>query len=226
MGVASHLRIELDEYDARIVTFVPHYEQMLAVVAGALGHLEAPEPTIVDVGVGTGALAARCLEERPDARLVGIDNDPGMLAAARERLADWTSVDLVGGDFLTWEIPPCDALVASVALHHVRTPEEKRSFYLRSAAAVRPGGILVSADCFPARDPRVAAVQRIAWLAHLERTYSPSEAEGFLSAWAEGDVYFSLQDEMNWLAAAGFGPEVIWRTDGFAVLCAFLNRGD
>lgn len=223
MGVASHLKIELEEYDARIRTFVPYYEQMLSLVADALRPLEVENPTIVDLGVGTGALAARCLVARPSARLVGIDSDPGMLGVARQRLAGWDAVELLTGDFLETEIPRCDALVASVALHHVRTPDAKRAFYLKCADAIRPGGVLVSADCFPSRDPSAAAVQRTAWLAHLERTYSGPEAEGFLSAWADEDVYFPLEDEMDWLRAAGFRPEVIWRKEGFAVLCAHMS---
>lgn len=224
MGVASHLKIELEEYDARIRTFVPYYEQMLSLVADALRPLEVETPTIVDMGVGTGALAARCLAARPKARLVGIDSDPGMLGAARRRLAGWDAVELLTGDFLDTDIPRCDAVVASVALHHVKTPDEKRAFYVKCAQAIKRGGILVSADCFPDRDPRLAAEQRAAWLAHLERTYSAAESEGFLSAWADEDVYFPLQDEMDWLTEAGFQPEVIWRKEGFAVLCAFRMR--
>ena len=33
MGVATHLGIKLSEYDARIRTFIPDYEEMLGVAA-------------------------------------------------------------------------------------------------------------------------------------------------------------------------------------------------
>ena len=36
MSVATHLGIDLGEYDARIRTFIPHYEEMLDVAAGSL----------------------------------------------------------------------------------------------------------------------------------------------------------------------------------------------
>ena len=36
MGVASHLGIKLTEYDSRIRTFIPHYEEMLGVAAAAI----------------------------------------------------------------------------------------------------------------------------------------------------------------------------------------------
>jgi trans-aconitate methyltransferase len=218
--------IEIDEYDARIQTFVPDYDHMLSKVVEALRLVEAEVPTIVDLGVGTGALAARCLQARPVARLVGIDNDADMLAAARVRLAAWESVDLELGDFLVAEIPPCDAIVASVALHHVKSPEVKQGFYRRCAEALRAEGLLVTADCLPAKEPELARMHREAWLAHLKRTYSATESVDFLSAWAGEDVYFPLEDEMEWLREAGLQPEVLWRKGGFAVLCGILSRVD
>src|SRR5688572_15924588 len=165
MSVASHLHIRIDEYDARIRTFVPYYEAMIAVVADALRLLDSAAPTIIDLGIGTAALAERCLAIRPDARLIGMDIDPAMLDAARVRLTGASRVELVTANFLEAPIPLCDAMVACIALHHVRVPEHKRAFYQSCARALRPGGLLISADCFPAREERIAARQRDAWLA-------------------------------------------------------------
>lgn len=226
MSVAGHLRIELEAYDASIRAFVPGYEAMLREAAAVLADLPAADPQIVDVGVGTGALAAACLAVRPDARLTGIDADPGMLAAARERLAGTGSgpaapVRLVEADFLEAALPACDAIVASLALHHVPSPAAKRAFYDRCAAALRPGGVLVSADRFLADERPARAGERQAWLAHLERSFTPAEARGHLEAWAEEDRYFPLGDELGWLRAAGLAPQVTWREPGFAVVAAW-----
>ena len=54
MGVASHLGIKIAEYDMRIRTFIPDYEEMLNVVADAV---PPRARTMVDIGTGTGALA-------------------------------------------------------------------------------------------------------------------------------------------------------------------------
>jgi len=221
MSVSEHLGIDLAEYDARIRTFVPYYEEMLRIAGESLRFVPVPEPGIVDLGVGTGALAGACLEARPGAELVGIDSDPGMLTAAALRLAAYARVRLLEGDFLQSDLPRCDAIVACISLHHIRTPGEKKTFYAKCRAALRPSGILVTADCFPALEPRLAAEHREAWLTHLERAYSRPEAEAHLASWAEEDVYFPLESELAWLREAGFGPEVLWRMDGFAVLAAF-----
>lgn len=221
MSVAGHLAIALDEYDDRIRTFVPGYDAMIAVAAGALRWLAAPSPRVVDCGIGTGALAARCVEIRPDARLCGIDQDPEILEAARRRLAaTGADVELVAGSFLDVALAPCDAIVASLAFHHVPTEAAKRRFYAACREALRPGGLLISADCFPAVDPAVAASQRDFWLAHLEASYPRDEGELYLTTWAGEDVYFPLADELAWLAAAGLVPEVLWRAGCFAVVAA------
>lgn len=221
MGVAGHLGIDVDEYDARIRTFVPGYEELVSRTAQALHFVSAASPTIVDLGIGTGALAAACMAIRPDATVIGLDCDEGMLDVARVRLAGIPRVTLLAKDFLQTPLQPCDALLACLSLHHIRTPAAKQAFYAKCRATLQPSGILVSADCLPGKDERVAAQHREAWLTHLQRTCTRAEAEGLLESWAGEDVYFPLEDELDWLRAAGFHPEVLWRQEGFAVVAAF-----
>jgi hypothetical protein len=70
----------------------------------------------------------------------------------------------------------------------------------------------------------VAEYQREAWLAHLTQSYTRKEAEQHLESWAGEDVYFPLADEIAWLQAAGFGAEVLWRRDAFAVVAGFKDQ--
>jgi len=218
MSVSAHLKIQIDEYDARIRTFVPGYEQMISVAAGSLRLLNIQSPKVVDLGIGTGALAEHCLSIRHDAAIVGIDTDPAMLDMAKERLAASGKVEFVLGDFTELTLPQSDIIVASIALHHIRTPEAKRAFYSKCRVALKPGGLLVSADCFPAKEERLARLYRNLWLAHLEQNYTASEAEAFLNSWSDEDRYFPLQDELEWIRGAGFSAEVLWREAGFAVI--------
>ena len=220
MSVAGHLSIQVEEYDSRIRTFVPYYEHMIATAAEALRLLDVTNPTIVDLGVGTGALAARCLAVHPTARLVGIDLDPAMLDMARGRLAGHAGVELQVGNFLESPVPPCDAIVACISLHHVSAPARKQELYANCARALSPRGLLVSADCFPAREARLAARQHEQWVEHLEKSYSHDESVGYLESWAGEDTYFPLEDELDWMRGAGLQPEVVWRADGFAVIAA------
>ena len=221
MSVASHLHIRIEEYDSRIRTFIPRYEDMIDAAARALGALEAPAPRILDLGTGTGALAAACLRVRPQGRITAIDADPEILALATQRLSGLTSgPSFVTGRFDEVSLPASDAIVASLSLHHIRTADAKRQLYRRCREALTAGGLLVSADCCPAADAPLASLQRAGWLDHLRLSYNDEEADGFFAAWADEDVYFSLDDELAMMRAAGFSPEVVWRAGAMAVIAA------
>jgi SAM-dependent methyltransferase len=225
MAVASHLNIDLADYDQKIRTFIPYYEEMLDAVAAGLLLLDRADspvgPTIVEFGIGTGALAARALARLPGARLIGIDADAEILKAAAARLQPLGArVELMHGGFATVALPRCHAAIQSFALHHLPDRRRKLTLYRRLFDVLMPGGMLISADCHPGADPRIAAVHDAAWRAHLRQFYSAEEADAYLAAWASEDVYFSLDDEIEVLGAAGFHTDVWWRRDGFAVLAA------
>ena len=220
MSVATHLGIDLADYDARIRTFIQDYETMLAAAAAIV----PPDArTIVDLGTGTGALAAQCLARAPGARIVGIDADGEILQAATKRLG--TNATLVNQSFLRAPLPPCDAVVASFALHHVRTRPAKAALYRRVRKALRSRGRFVIVDCHPATARTLARQQRDAWRAHLRESYTPPEADALLAAWAKEDVYVPLDAEMALLRRSGFAVEVIWRNGSFAVIAGTSASG-
>lgn len=218
MAVSSHLGIAVTEYDERIRTFVPWYEEMLDVAAGALGAIAAAAPLVVELGTGSGALAARVLATRARARVIGIDEDGAMLAMAAARMANSRRVELRQGNFGRLELPRCDGVVASLALHHVRSAARKAELYARIARALRPGGLFVNADCALPSDRTLATRSMRAWRAHLEAAYSAREAAGYLRAWAKEDRYQTLDVERDLMARAGLLVDVVWRRDAFAVL--------
>ena len=216
MSVASHLGISVREYDRRIRTFIPNYAEMLDEVASVL---DPAAETILDLGVGTGALSARCLHRARGARVIGIDTDAEMLPLARRRLG--RRAMLVVGNFLRTALPRVNAVVATLALHHVRSRAAKAKLYTRIHATIRRGGALVSGDCHPSENATRSRAQRELWLRHLEKTYTPSEAEKFLRDWSHEDTYMPLRTELALLEDAGFrSVDVVWRRGAFAVIAA------
>jgi tRNA (cmo5U34)-methyltransferase len=220
MSVAQHLKIKLSEYDQRIRTFIENYEEMLDEVAALMTLVEKPQPTIIDFGIGTGALAARCLRVAPQARLIGIDADADILALARRRLAKKRAAQLEfrHGDFLSAALPRCDAIVAMLALHHIHDAEAKQSFYAKCYAALRRSGIFANGDCCIADNPKLSQRYMKIWDKHMRQFYSPRQVKEFSTAWANEDRYFPLRQEIAMLTAVGFEVEVTWRRAPLAVL--------
>ena len=216
MGVAAHLGIKLDEYDAVIRTLIPHYEDLIGSAAAAVGALAPKKPLVVDLGTGTGALAAEIMSVRPKARVFGMDEDPGMLAMAHKRMR--SGLFTFVGNFEREPIPGCDVVSASFALHHIRTQARKLAVYKKARRALGRGGMIVSADCLLASRPALQREHRQLWLEHLQRKYSKAKAAAFLRAWAKEDTYFTLDDETALLERAGFRVEVVFRRDSFATI--------
>jgi SAM-dependent methyltransferase len=219
MGAASHLGIDLRDYDTRIRSFIPAYEDMLDTAAGVLAaSVRRRNPVVVDLGIGTGALAARCLAAKPSARIIGVDEDEGMLAVAGRRIGK--AFTGIHGSFERADLPACDAVTASLALHHVPTIARRVRLLRRIHEALRPGGVLISADCYLASAAPLQAAERRAWLAHLERRYTARQAAAYLRAWAKEDHYVRLTDEGGMLEGAGFAVDIAWRRGSFAVIVA------
>jgi tRNA (cmo5U34)-methyltransferase len=220
MSVAAHLAVSPAKYDTRIRSLIPLYDELIAEAARALGHAARPVRTVVDLGIGTGALARACLDRAPGARIWGIDADPDMMAIARTRLGRLSRrVTMTTGNFLDEALPSCDAIVASYALHHIRTTREKLTFYRRCYRALRRGGVLINGDCAPASTPRGFVSDLDVWFAHLGKSFG-SRAQGrrVYESWAEEDTYVPLADEIRLLRRAGFTVDVPWRRSPFAVI--------
>ena len=77
--------------DDRALVPRPESETLVERVLALAAWIEAP--AVLDVGVGSGAIALAVKDERPDARVTGVDVSPAALALAREN-ADRLGLDL------------------------------------------------------------------------------------------------------------------------------------
>jgi tRNA (cmo5U34)-methyltransferase len=224
-SVESHLRLDIAEYDQLIRRFIPGYDEMLSELADYLAFylLDRERPQVLDLGTGTGSLAALVLKRIPKSNVIGIDTDPAMIVEARERLADLLPrVTHVLGDFFGPLPHPSDACMASLALHHVREPAEKRRLYRKILGALAPHGIFINADAMFAENSPVEKWMRSGWSKHLiARGFTNAEAESHFQQWSTEDRYFDIQTELHLLHDAGFtNLEVVWRRGPMAVVAA------
>jgi SAM-dependent methyltransferase len=223
--VAGHLGVAAEEYDRTIRTFIPKYERMLAEVVHWLDGNVPPGGLVVDLGAGTGALGYAILDALPDVRVQLVDVDPNMLEVAADRCAAHAGRCEVRRARFEDELPSCHAVVASLALHHVPTHDEKRDLYRAILDALEPGGLVAVADALlypegPERDRMVADLY-----AHMEASgISAEDARAHFASWGEEDFYVPLPDELALIAAAGFPrPDCFWRDGLVAVYGAFKD---
>lgn len=218
-SVSDHLHVTIADYGRFIRTVIPHYETMRAVQLELLARCLPPDGHVIDLGGGTGALARAVAERFSGVHVEIWDTDPAMLNVARERCAGFSDrVCFVERSFVE-PLPACDAVVACIALHHVKDLAAKEKIYTNIFQALRPGGIFANADCVLSETPAVRAASYEGWAKFMEEQgLSPAEAQRRFAEWAKEDYYPPLATEFRLLDAAGFAePDCFWRVAPFTV---------
>ena len=212
-SVQNHLRIAVADYDRVIRTYIPGYEEMLNNVVWWLGAIVRENGKVIDLGGGTGALAQAILSRLGKMQVEIWDIDPQMMQLARERLSPYGDRVVVKEHSFLEKIDPCDAVVASLALHHIPQMETKAAVYANIYSALKPRGIFLNADAtLDDSEPGRAAMYR--WWSHFMTTKGISEVEAYklFEDWSGEDTYQPLTDELAALGKAGFHrPDVFWK---------------
>jgi ubiquinone/menaquinone biosynthesis C-methylase UbiE len=160
--------------------------------------------SILDVGCGTGLLAAKLLASSPTNFVVGVDLSPGMIEQARQRCQPFGSrARFVVGDSEQMPFPTAsfDILTCSHSFHHYPNQElVVREF----ARVLRPNGMLLLAD------------------ANRDGVWGWALFDGFVN-WLEGGVsHCSAKRFHNLLDAAGF--EMVTQRKGGWIMPWMVNH--
>ena len=125
-------------YDARHTNFRDYKREAEQIIA-ALG-LDG-SATVMDMGCGTGAFAIHAARHYRKVHAVDVSGPMLNLAREKAREAQLANIEFHHGGFLTYEhrAEPVDAVVSTVALHHL--PDFWKCVGLhRLAQMIRPGG--------------------------------------------------------------------------------------
>jgi ubiquinone/menaquinone biosynthesis C-methylase UbiE len=119
--------------------------------------------SILDLGAGYGALAQFLLSYFPNATAVCQDGSAEMAKLGRKRMKSFKGrFQYVLCDFSNpaWSRKikgPFDAVVSSIAIHNVRSPDIIRAIYKETFSLVKPGGCFVNFDRMtPSQDAQIA----------------------------------------------------------------------
>ncbi|MDA0312020.1 MAG: class I SAM-dependent methyltransferase [Gemmatimonadetes bacterium] len=216
-SVRSHLRVDIDAYDETIRRFIPGYGAMLEAAARAVTDMSPG--LVLDLGAGTGALAAAILADGTVRTVELLDVDTEMLGQARSRLAGFKWRARFKERSFYDPLPSCDAVAASLSLHHVPTLADKRALYGRIHDTLWAGGVFVNADATMPAEPDARGAAYLAWADHMgESGIERERAFAHFAEWADEDTYFPLEDELAVMQAAGFEAECVWREGHMVVL--------
>ncbi len=120
MGLA--LRVTRD-------TLIPRQATEILVEAALACVAQMPQPLFLDIGTGSGCIAAAIASRRPDARVVAIDTSSAALRIAKKnaRALNLTNrVRFVKADLLPRKLPPAKTTVAVANLPYIPAAAMRR----------------------------------------------------------------------------------------------------
>ena len=183
-----------DGYLDAMLAEIPSYVELQDQVAAATAGLDVSRA--LELGVGTGETARRVLALHPEASWTAIDANEAMLGRAREALPD---ADLRLSR-LEDPLPkgPFDLVVSTLVVHHLNGPGKQDLF----RRVFEIGRVFVLGDVVVPDDPADSQIE-IDWVV---------------------DLPDRLDDQLEWLGAAGFEAEPTWSYKDLAVVRASRPR--
>jgi len=209
------------EYDAQRQYVIPQMDQYYGA---AVWEAESKElnPAILDIGAGTGLLAALMLEKFPAAELTLLDISENMLAVARERFSDRKNVRYVVSDYSQSEFGGTyDIICSALSIHHLIT-EDKRRLFHKIFAALKLGGMFVNADQADGETLYFRQQYLEYWNEFLRNgPLSETEHSEILKRRNSLDKNEKLSLQLSWLHECGFSDvDLVYKNRTFIVTVA------
>ncbi len=190
--------------------------EQLEILLELLAVLQDDDHRILDLGCGDGMVAELLLTRFPRAYVVGVDSSTPMLENARARLSPYHGrFTLLALDMRQLREPPAehgpyDAAIGVQSVHHL-TGVEKQQLFLMVSRALRDSGLLVLADRVKMDSEAMFPYHLRLWNRLQRRDGAPPVSAGYTYSAhlarceMRGDAPDSLDDQLAWMRAAGFG---------------------
>jgi len=207
------------DYDAERRRIIPCFDAFYGTAVDLLALRGGEVRRVLDLGAGTGLLSEAVARRHPRAELVALDGSQEMLERAAERLP---YASRIVRD-LREPLPdgPFDAVVSSLAIHHLEHAEQQ-DLYRRVAAVLAPGGVFVNAEHVAAPTAWLERTVRAMWR-EAARDAGASEREI-----ADSDERMMLNrrapvaTQLEWLREAGLeDADCLFKQLHYAVLAGW-----
>ena len=221
-NVKEHFEEEAEEFDKTILKLIPMYSEMIDSMISAIPFESPDKFKVLDLGCGTGNVTKAIKERFPMANISCIDIADNMIQMAKIKLEDYTDIEYYTGDFSEFDFDEkYDVIVSSLALHHIKTDEDKKSFYSKIYAALKEGGVFLNSDVVLGSNEKLNQIYRKKWIDFMLLNLPEEEVrKKWLPKQIEEDFPAPLNNHLKWLGETGFNDiDVVWKYYGLVVYC-------
>jgi tRNA (cmo5U34)-methyltransferase len=207
-------------YQELAMVAVPRRAEQMATLLTLLPFGVHEPARVVELSCGEGFLSSALLNLYPQAHVVALDTSDEMLARTRDRLSEFPGrfdvepFDIHSSDWHT-HLDNADAVVSSLAVHHLDGPE-KQSLFKSVAGRVSSRGALLMADLVEPQRTEARELFAAGWDRSAEQqAQQPGGSERAFQQFQEThwniyrypdpfDKPSPLSDQLFWLRDAGF----------------------
>lgn len=218
-NLGKHFDNEAENFDKTVYKTMPRYLEMIDVLVNSIPD-EGDDLRILDLGCGTGNITLKVLERFPKAHVTCLDVSKNMLEIAKNKLSGYDSIEYVLGDFTIIDIiDDYDAIISSLALHHIASDEAKLDMYKHIYDALNHGGVFYNADVIKAAGNYVQELnEKVFDEFMLDNGLSSQYVEEHKKKRRANDIPITLTKHLKFLEKVGFEDiDVIWKYYGNVV---------
>lgn len=218
--VKDHFEEEAHSYDKIIIKLIPYYKQMIEALVSSLPFDEQEPINVLDLGCGTGTVSAEIKRSFPQAQFTLVDISEKMLQLAQKKVGKESVKAAYNTDFYELDLTDTYHVVASsLALHHLESDEDKKSFYSKIFKFHKSDGVFRNADVVLASNEKTQSMYMEKWIEYMSRECSAEEiSEKWIPTYESEDRPAKLSAQLEWLKHIGFEDvDVIWKYYNFAV---------
>jgi tRNA (cmo5U34)-methyltransferase len=208
------------EYTALRRRLVPDFDAFYGTLLRGVGLAYGSVGRVLDLGAGTGLVAATVADAYPEAQFDLLDGSAEMLSEAQELLGE--RVNAVHVQDMAAGLPAgrFDAVVSALAIHHL-VDADKEALYRRVFAALRPGGVFVNAEQCAGPTPEMTRFNVEWWVSEcLAAGATQGEIDDAFDRRTH-DRCTDVETQLGWLRAIGFTQvDCLYKRGERAVLIA------
>jgi tRNA (cmo5U34)-methyltransferase len=213
--------IAAEDYDRARRRLVPGFDDFYRAAIDLIRFPRESAIKVLDLGAGTGLMAAFIAYSFPNARITMVDISNEMLERARARFE-------LAGERFRFEVSDYgvdriqekyDAIVSALSIHHL-ADEQKRSLFGRIYGALNDNGVFVNAEQFRCATPERHTFHHERWVARVrELGVDDRDLTAALDR-MKFDRAATLEEQLEWMREAGFRDiDCAYKNLIFAVYC-------
>ncbi len=221
--IKQHFETGAAAFDKRVEKIIFHYREMLDALISVLPFKSGKSIKVADLGCGTGTAAYLVKKRFPKAEIECLDLADNMLQLARRKLKGMKNISFHRVNLEDHSFTgKYDAIVSSLALHHIEPGKGKTELYKKIFNALRKGGIFVNADIIKSPNGNVQKVYLNKWAEFISQSFSSEEINLNFKRYKTEDRPADVQKELKALSKIGFKhPEIYWKNYNFVTYGGF-----